>query len=83
VLFFAIRGYAYDRRELGRVEGVAQALTVFVSVFGRLVFATVQSRTGSYAAILYTVAVASVVFAIGVLGLRKDVFTLAEAPGKT
>jgi len=83
VLFFAIWGHAYGRRELGRIQGVAQALTVFASALGPLAFATVQSRTGSYAAILYAVAVASVVFAIGALALRKEVFTLAEAPSKT
>lgn len=83
VLFFAIWGHAYGRRELGRIQGVAQALTVFASALGPLAFATVQSRTGSYAAILYAVAVASIVFAIGALVLRKDVFTLAEDPSKT
>jgi len=83
VLFFAIWGHAYGRRELGRIQGVAQALTVFASALGPLAFATVQSRTGSYAAILYAVAVASIVFAIGALALRKDVFTLAEDPSKT
>lgn len=83
VLFFAIWGHAYGRRELGRIQGVAQALTVFASALGPLAFATMQSRTGSYAAILYAVAVASIVFAIGALALRKDVFTLAEDPTKT
>jgi len=83
VLFFAIWSHAYGHRELGRIQGVAQALTVFASALGPFAFATVHARAGSYAAILYAVAVASVVFAIAALTLRKEVFTLAEGPQKT
>ena len=40
LLFFAAWGSLYGRRDLGRIQGVAQMLTVFASASGPLVFWT-------------------------------------------
>lgn len=69
VLFFAIWGDAYGRRELGRIQGVAQGLTVLASALGPLVFAFVHDRSGSYAPALYGLAAAALAFAIASLAI--------------
>lgn len=48
VLFFMIWAKLFGRAELGKIQGVAQMLTVFASALGPVVFAKVQSRFGSY-----------------------------------
>ncbi len=57
VLFFAYWSRAYGRRELGRIQGSAQALTVFASAVGPLFLAYSKSATGSYAACFYGIAI--------------------------
>jgi MFS family permease len=64
VVFFSFWGQAYGRRHLGRVQGVAQAMTVVASAVGPLFLAVWAERTGSYAAAFYLLAVV-----VGVLGL--------------
>lgn len=61
VVFFAVWSSLYGRRHLGKIQGAAQMLTVFASALGPLVFAEVKDRTGSYLAILTTMAVAAAV----------------------
>ncbi len=56
VVFFAVWNALYGRRHLGKIQGAAQMLTVFASALGPLVFAEVKERTGSYLAILATMA---------------------------
>jgi len=56
VLFFTIWGHAYGRAHLGRIQGTAQMLTVFASALGPKLFAECHAQTGSYAAVLYTLA---------------------------
>lgn len=56
VIFFAIWPHAFGRRELGRIQGSAQMLTVFASAVGPLVIATAQERWGTFAPVLYALA---------------------------
>ncbi len=49
VLFFGFWARAFGRRELGRIQGVAQALTVLASAVGPLLLAQWVAWTGSYA----------------------------------
>jgi hypothetical protein len=62
-VFFAFWGHAYGRAHLGRIQGVAQALTVLASAVGPLLLARVAA-VGSYANAFYALAV--FVFALGV-----------------
>lgn len=48
VLFFTIWGQAYGRAHLGRIQAVAQMLTVLASAVGPIVMAMCKERTGSY-----------------------------------
>jgi MFS family permease len=48
VLFFGFWAHAYGRRELGRIQGAAQALTVLASAVGPLLLAEWVARAGSY-----------------------------------
>ncbi|HXW05073.1 MAG TPA: MFS transporter [Vicinamibacterales bacterium] len=49
VVFFSFWGRAYGRTHLGRIQGVAQALTVVFSAIGPLLLAWCVETTGSYA----------------------------------
>ena len=49
VLFFGFWARAYGRKHLGRIQGVAQALTVVASAVGPLLLAEWVAWTGSYA----------------------------------
>lgn len=48
VLFFAVWARLYGRSHLGRIQGVAQMLTVIASALGPKVLAQVKVTTGSY-----------------------------------
>lgn len=63
VIFFSFWSLAYGRRHLGRIQGAAQALTVVASAIGPLLLAECVTRTGSYAATFYLLAL--VVSALG------------------
>ena len=65
VIFFSYWSAAYGRQHLGKIQGVAQALTVIASAVGPLVLAETVSRTGSYASIFYLLTV--VVLALALL----------------
>ena len=58
VLFFSVWPRVYGRRQLGRIQGVAQALTVLASALGPLLLATCVEWTGSYRAMFYILAAA-------------------------
>jgi MFS family permease len=49
VLFFGFWARAFGRRQLGRIQGAAQALTVLASAVGPLLLAQWVALTGSYA----------------------------------
>jgi MFS family permease len=65
VLFFSVWPRAFGRRDLGRIQGAAQALTVLASAVGPLLLAWCVEWTGSYAAMfrLLAAVVASVALA--------------------
>ena len=48
VLFFSVWPRIFGRSHLGRIQGAAQALTVFASAIGPLLLAVCVSWTGSY-----------------------------------
>jgi len=56
LLFFATWGSLYGKRELGRIQGFAQMLTVFASASGPLVFAFSKRATSSYTLIFHMLA---------------------------
>jgi len=58
VLFFSVWPRVYGRRQLGRVQGVAQAMTVLASAVGPLLLAACVEMTGSYAAMFYMLSAA-------------------------
>lgn len=64
VIFFSFWSAAYGRKHLGKIQGVAQALTVIASALGPLVLAETVSRTGSYASIFYVLTVVVLVLAL-------------------
>jgi MFS family permease len=78
VIFFAVWGRAYGRAHLGRIQGAAQMLTVFASAVGPLVFAECHARAGSYAPLLYSLAV--VVLVTGIIALCTTLPSPEEAP---
>ena len=49
VLFFSVYPRVYGRAHLGRIQGAAQAMTVFASAIGPLLLAWCIEWTGSYA----------------------------------
>jgi MFS family permease len=53
VVFFSFWGRAYGRTHLGRIQGVAQMMTVLASATGPLFLAEWSTRAGSYAAAFY------------------------------
>jgi len=78
VLFFAFWSRVYGRRELGRIQGSAQALTVFASAIGPLLLAFSKDTTGSYAACFYGIAIL-----VGLLACASWMVTVPDAAGKT
>jgi rhodanese-related sulfurtransferase len=71
VVFFSFWGQAYGRRHLGRIQGVAQAMTVVASAVGPLFLAVWADRTGSYAAAFYLLAAI-----VAVLGLAAGLVSI-------
>ncbi len=56
VLFFSVWPRVFGRRHLGRIQGVAQAITVLASAVGPLLLAWCVEMTGSYAAMFWILA---------------------------
>jgi MFS family permease len=76
VLFFSVWPRVFGRRHLGRIQGIAQAMTVLASALGPLLLAWCLAWTGSYAAMFRVLA--------GVIGLTAAgalVVTLPPRPG--
>jgi len=76
VLFFSVWARAFGRRDLGRIQGIAQALTVLASAVGPLLLAWCVERTGSYAAMFHLLA--GVIVCVACAGL---VVSLPTPPG--
>jgi MFS family permease len=75
VLFFSVWARLFGRRDLGRIQGAAQALTVLASALGPLLLAWCVEWTGSYAAMFRLLA--AVTACVGAAGL---VVALPEPP---
>lgn len=73
VVFFACWGAAFGRAHLGRIQGAAQMLTVLASALGPLLFAEIQSRTGSYAPAFWLLAVSALGCALAAFVSRAPV----------
>ena len=58
VLFFSVWPNVFGRRHLGRIQGLAQALTVLASAIGPVLLAWYVEATGSYAGMFRVLAVA-------------------------
>lgn len=78
VLFFSVFPRAFGRRDLGRIQGAAQALTVVASAVGPLLLAWCVEWTGSYAAMFRLLA--AVIGAVAVMGLLVSLPEPAAAP---
>ena len=70
VVFFSFWGRAYGPTHLGRIQGVAQALTVFASALGPLLLAWCAAATGSYAIAFYALAVVLALLALAAVVVR-------------
>lgn len=64
VIFFSFWSRAYGRAHLGKIQGAAQSLTVIASAIGPLLLAEGVTRTGSYAAMFYTLALVVVLLGL-------------------
>jgi MFS family permease len=64
VVFFAIWSRYFGRRNLGKIQGTAQAMTVVASALGPLAFAECAERTGSYAPLFLYLAPVFAVLAV-------------------
>jgi cyanate permease len=70
VVFFSFWGKAYGRTHLGRIQGVAQALTVLASAIGPLLLAWWAETTGSYAGAFYALAATLAALSVAALIVR-------------
>ncbi len=80
VIFFSFWSATYGRRELGRIQGAAQMMTVLASALGPLLLAWCVSTNGSYVPVFYVMA--GLVAALGVAAWRVKLplFTDRSAP---
>ncbi len=67
LLYFATWGKIYGNRELGRIQGVAQMLTVYASAAGPVIFSASKRATTSYTFIF--ILLASFVFAMAIAAM--------------
>jgi MFS family permease len=79
VLFFSVWPRVFGRRHLGRIQGLAQALTVLASAIGPLLLAWCVAWTGSYAAMfqMLSAVVLATAGAAAVVPLPPPVLSLA------
>lgn len=75
VLFFSVWGRVFGRRHLGRIQGVAQGLTVVASAIGPLLLAWCLEWTGSYAGMFQVLSAV-----IAAVALAALLVSLPDAP---
>jgi MFS family permease len=75
VLFFSVWGRVFGRLHLGRIQGVAQAITVVASAIGPLLLAWCLDWTGSYTAVFEILAVV-----IAAVAMAALLVSLPDAP---
>jgi MFS family permease len=66
VLFFTIWAKLFGSAELGRIQGVAQMMTVIASALGPMVLAEVKTRTGTYLPAIHGLGVMALILAVGI-----------------
>jgi MFS family permease len=71
VLFFSVWPRLYGRRDLGRIQGSAQALTVVASAVGPLLLALCVTWTGSYAGMFRILSGLVAVVAVAALAVGR------------
>ena len=79
VMFFSVWPRVYGRRQLGGIQGVAQALTVLASALGPLLLATCVAWTGSYRAMFYILAAIIGMFGLAALAVPLPKPIILEA----
>jgi MFS family permease len=70
VLFFSVWPKVFGQAQLGRIQGAAQALTVFASALGPLLLAWCVDWTGSYVAMFRILAAVIAATAVSALAVR-------------
>jgi MFS family permease len=80
VLFFGFWARAYGRRHLGRIQGIAQAMTVLASAVGPVLLAQWVAWTGSYGS-MFTM-LAAVVALNGIAALAVTMPTPELSPAR-
>ncbi len=70
VLFFSAWGELYGRREVGRIQGIAQMLTVLSSALGPLLFALSWKWWGSYTPVFFFSGGLTFLFAVAAARLK-------------
>jgi MFS family permease len=66
VLFFTIWAQLFGRTQLGKIQGIAQMLTVFASALGPVILAEVKVRTGSYLPAIVSLGFTAAVLAVAI-----------------
>ncbi len=66
VLFFTIWAKLFGRSQLGKIQGIAQMLTVFASALGPVILAEVKVRTGSYLPAIVGLGLVAAVLAVAI-----------------
>jgi MFS family permease len=79
LVFFAIWGQVFGRREVGRIQGIAQMLTVLASAVGPLLFGMCRDYSGSYLPMF--LGMAPVAFGRAAHGLTADGIEACPMPG--
>lgn len=64
VCFFTVWASAFGRRHLGKIQGIAQMMTVVASAIGPRIFAECVARTGSYTGAFYVLSPIALLLAI-------------------
>jgi MFS family permease len=78
VLFFSVWPRVYGRRHLGRIQGVAQAITVLASALGPLLLAVCVEWTGSYRGMFQILA-----GVIGIIGVAALITPIPQSSSGT
>jgi MFS family permease len=70
VLFFSVWPRVFGRRQLGRIQGIGQSLTVLASAIGPLLLARGVEATGSYASMFRMLAAVVLIAALAAAVVR-------------
>ncbi len=70
VIYYAIWGYAFGRRDLAQIQGAAHVLTVTASGLGPWIFGLCRDQLGTYDPCMYFTAAGSLAIGVGMLFFR-------------